>query len=258
MMKKKLVNNQSGQIALVVLLIMIVILTIALSVVSQSLTDMKISLNEKEALRAFSAAEAGIEEILSRATLPTIAQTIDVPVASGLNASVRVSPTGEGAKQTINDGEAMTINLSGATATALIINWIDKTMSDETSNKASIEVVIYSNTNRFKRYAIYPNDNSHIDDFTSESTAGDGVYHRKTTISGIAGSDVLARIRPLYNKATIMVTSNNGSLPLQQYNLTSVANVTGDKTSQVAVTRTIPTLPTIFDYVLFTGGDITK
>lgn len=257
MMKMKSAKDISGQVALIVLLIMVVVLTIGLSLVSQSLTDMKISLNEKEALRAFSAAEAGIEDLLSQSSLPTITQDFTVPVASGLNATVTVSPTGEEAKQTINDDETMTVNLNGASATTLNVDWIDKNMSDETTNKASIEVVIYANNYTFKRYAFCPDDSCRGDGFTSVSTTTSKFY-RRAAITGInSTTDILARIRPLYNKATIMVSSN-GNLPLQQYNLKSVVIVAGDKTSQIVVTRTIPVIPTIFDYVLFTGGDITK
>lgn len=55
---------QSGQALLIILLVMAVILTIGLSVVARSITDITISRKGEEAARAFSAAEAGIEQIL--------------------------------------------------------------------------------------------------------------------------------------------------------------------------------------------------
>ncbi len=57
-------KNTSGQALLLVLLGMSVILTIALSILSSSVTDIKITTNEQDALRAFSAAEAGVEKAL--------------------------------------------------------------------------------------------------------------------------------------------------------------------------------------------------
>jgi hypothetical protein len=57
-------NNQSGQALLLVLLSMAVILTAALSVASRSITDISVSTYENNALRAFSAAEAGVEKAL--------------------------------------------------------------------------------------------------------------------------------------------------------------------------------------------------
>ena len=55
---------QSGQALLIVLLGMAVVLTMVLSVVSRSVTDIQLTTRDDEALRAFSAAEAGIEQAL--------------------------------------------------------------------------------------------------------------------------------------------------------------------------------------------------
>ncbi len=60
---KKLSNN-SGQALLIVLLSMAVILTLVLSVLSSSITDIAVTSREEESLRAFSAAEAGVEQAL--------------------------------------------------------------------------------------------------------------------------------------------------------------------------------------------------
>ncbi len=56
--------SEKGQALLLVLLGMAVILTIVLSIVSRSITDITVSTKEEEALRAFSAAEAGVERAL--------------------------------------------------------------------------------------------------------------------------------------------------------------------------------------------------
>jgi type II secretory pathway pseudopilin PulG len=64
MPKSSHIKNQSGQAILIVLLIMAVILTIALSLVSRSVTDITITEKEEEAARAYSAAEAGVERAL--------------------------------------------------------------------------------------------------------------------------------------------------------------------------------------------------
>src|SRR3990172_4556062 len=62
-------NFQGGQALLIVLLTMAVILTVVLSVVSRSVTDVTVTTYEEDALRAFSAAEAGIEEKLLNPSL---------------------------------------------------------------------------------------------------------------------------------------------------------------------------------------------
>lgn len=58
------VKNQSGQALLLVLLSMAVMLTVVLSVSSRSISDVSVGTYEEDALRAFSAAEAGIEKAL--------------------------------------------------------------------------------------------------------------------------------------------------------------------------------------------------
>lgn len=57
-------KRESGQALLLVLLSMAVVLTIVLSILSRTITDIAVSSREEEALRAFSAAEAGVEQAL--------------------------------------------------------------------------------------------------------------------------------------------------------------------------------------------------
>ncbi|MBU0572257.1 hypothetical protein KKH23_01135 [Patescibacteria group bacterium] len=62
--KAKIKRYQSGQALLLVLLSMAVVLTIVLSVLSRTITDITVTTKEEEALRAFAAAEAGVEKAL--------------------------------------------------------------------------------------------------------------------------------------------------------------------------------------------------
>ena len=55
---------ESGQALLIVLLGMAVVLTLVLSIVSRSINDVSITKKDEDSLRAFSAAEAGIEQML--------------------------------------------------------------------------------------------------------------------------------------------------------------------------------------------------
>lgn len=64
-------RQSSGQALLVVVVTMAVIVTIALSVASRSVTDISVTTKEEEALRSFSAAEAGIEQTLLNPAITT-------------------------------------------------------------------------------------------------------------------------------------------------------------------------------------------
>jgi hypothetical protein len=60
----RLPKSNSGQTLLLVLLSMAVVLTIVLSVLARSITDISVTTQEEDSFRAFSAAEAGIEQAL--------------------------------------------------------------------------------------------------------------------------------------------------------------------------------------------------
>lgn len=57
-------KKQSGQAVLIILLSMVVALTVVLSIIASSTSDIKISSTETQSLRAFSAAESGVEQAL--------------------------------------------------------------------------------------------------------------------------------------------------------------------------------------------------
>lgn len=82
------VKNQTGQIVLILLLVLVVGLTIGLAVVQRSLTEVSTSSKTEQSARALSAAEAGIEKAIkidsdigqvslgSEATINTVVKTI--------------------------------------------------------------------------------------------------------------------------------------------------------------------------------------
>ncbi|HSW88356.1 MAG TPA: hypothetical protein VLG12_04285 [Candidatus Saccharimonadales bacterium] len=57
-------KNEKGQVLLITILAMVVALTVGLSVVSRSVIQIKTSKDEADSQKAFSAAEAGIEQVL--------------------------------------------------------------------------------------------------------------------------------------------------------------------------------------------------
>lgn len=100
-------RRQGGQALLIILLVMAVVLTIALSVASRSVTDITISQKEEEASRAFSAAEAGVEQALIGGSL-----TGTLPAGGSFTASV--SGLSQGSKSyvvplLINGGETIPV-----------------------------------------------------------------------------------------------------------------------------------------------------
>lgn len=74
-------SRQSGQALLLILLVMSLVLTLVISSVSRSVTDVEVSEYEDKTIRAFDAAQAGIE----KAVIGSV--TSGVPVSLGNNAS---------------------------------------------------------------------------------------------------------------------------------------------------------------------------
>lgn len=63
-MAKSRLSSSPGQALLIVLLVMAVVVTTGLSVISRTISDVTVTTGQEDSLRAFSAAEAGIEEAI--------------------------------------------------------------------------------------------------------------------------------------------------------------------------------------------------
>jgi hypothetical protein len=70
-------DKQQGQALLIILLVLAVSLVLVLSTASRSVTDIQTTTLEEESLRAFNAAEAGVEEALINTTVGTFEDDFD-------------------------------------------------------------------------------------------------------------------------------------------------------------------------------------
>lgn len=78
--------SQKGQVLVVLVLTLAVILTVVLSVASRSVTEVTVTSFEENALRAFSAAEAGVEQVL-------LNPKIDEPISGNPDPGVSFTTT---------------------------------------------------------------------------------------------------------------------------------------------------------------------
>lgn len=77
-------KNKSGQALLIILLALVTITTVVLSIVSRSVSEVELTNKEEDSLRAFSAAETGIEQALIVGSIgDTVNQDIEVPTSGG-------------------------------------------------------------------------------------------------------------------------------------------------------------------------------
>jgi len=269
-MRQELVKK--GQAALIVLLVVAVALGFGLSTISRSTTELKISKQEQEASRAFNAAEAGIEEALR--TLAVGAGSIKV--REGTDDEIEVNYIVEESsvlENVFGENDSAQVNLTGASAdlTSIVVEWVDESDSvenpgcdDEDNTTASILVSIIkeAGADYALRREAYNSCNLLSNGMTYISDSGSDNYLKQIELA-VAADDQLVRIRPIYNEASIRVTGKDASgdsvdLPVQLYRIDSRAQSVTLESKAVEVTRTIPSLPSVFDYVLFSGTGIVK
>lgn len=97
-------SNQTGQIIVILLLVMLVVLSVVLAITQRSTTDLSSSTETEQATRAYSAAEAGLEQALQRGT--------SNPGASPIS-SQTVSLSGNAATATIQNSGYLPVPGSG-------------------------------------------------------------------------------------------------------------------------------------------------
>lgn len=266
--------QQKGQIALIVLLVMVVVLTIGLSVASRSVTDIYLSESKEAGIRAFNAAEAGIEEALSRVNLA--GESFDVSVGD-ITANVNVEELNT-LETLVKRNDVIEVPLSGGSATGVRISWTREEdgeqnpdgvcEEDEGGAPASIEII------RLRqelagvvglRYLYNAPTCAIVNGFETAAAGSDGFVSSVTlpdpSIDGDPADgvyDIALRIRTFYNKATVAVLPTDGELPSQEYRISSTATTETGETRAVELTRSASALPAIFDYALFSGSNLTK
>jgi len=249
-MKPSTKTGQSGQVALIVVLVMLVVGTIALSVASRSVLDVSISKQEENKIRAFSAAEAGIEDLLSAgiASVGVGGQRTVGNITYNYQIS-EVGASGYVLDEPLANGETIQINVDPAQATGLTVYW----------DNASLELSAFKTDGSIERVALNPAGSSITNGFT---TAASGVtFQDKTYISRYDFNSLTSysyiRIRALYNSTALAVAPIDGTLPAQAYNV-KVNTGEGESAAAVEIVQSIGYQPGIFDYTLWSGGGLTK
>ncbi|MBI4080751.1 MAG: hypothetical protein HY430_03210 [Candidatus Levybacteria bacterium] len=263
---KKKDISQEGQVLLIVILIMVVTLSIGLSVISRSITNQRISKEQESSQRAFSAAEAGVEQALK-------GNTISSPQNLGNNATieqVKLSTVGNSVDFVYNnsnpipkdDGVDVWLstypNFSAPQWTGtLTVFWGNTSETCDpdpaVNTQAAIEVVVLSGPSTAPvatHYAYDPctlrkNANQFNDAVLGSGTVDGKAFAHSANITIAAGSPgLLARIIPLYASAPIAVRGTS-NLPSQGSVIESVGSSGGTK-RKITVYKGHPKIPTEF------------
>ncbi len=256
-------KKSSGQALLVVLLVLSVALTAGLSLVARTTTDISISQKETESNKAFEAAEAGVEEAL-KALEEGKASVDDIPrLESGADVNVQISSitAAQPAIRSLRSGEAATFWLNNFTLDGEVFpsseviwqggaNNLKVCWNDSSVNNA-VEVIVYYQQGTAYGFDRFYKGNSS----TTCSQAG-------------FGQGMAITYKPEYKFVNVRFYDTNASkvvrflaeslgLPTQGKIIDSQGEVS-DVSRRIQVTRTWPELPSFFDFVLFSAGNLTK
>lgn len=270
---------ESGQALLIILLVMTVGLTIGLSSVGRSSTDIKISTQMENSSRAFAAAEAGIEAALKGEAAADCTNPANYTLIGNSKYCFSSAGAGGGSRFSVSGigiGDTYTIwlvehNADGTLNPGTYYNsnkinvcWGPKTTG---GTPPSMEItLVYQQTNasgpiKVFRGAYNPPSVTRSNNFSLVGTENCGLgftYGQKFDYSSVSPfKPYVLRLRPFYGEANIGIEADGSNLPTQGTNITSTGT-SGETTRKVMVTRTYPALPAIFDYILFSGGSLTK
>lgn len=273
-------KHNSGQILIVVLLIVAVGLTVGIALITRSISGLKISTQEEESARAFSVAEAGLEEAFLSG------QPGVVPVGE-YEATVTESEECRGENVFFDFGGQKLA--AGETATLWLVGHDQDGEPDEDEDPFPVgdQVIFCWGETGVGNFALEaglifisggsyqtgrgafdpddgrPNNFDSVDIATSSNCPG---YAFSKTLNfsdlGAGGTDqpFALRLRPVYNSTNqpVAVFSNGVSFPAQGEGYESTATVAGGATVRLKQCQSFKEPPGIFDYALFSEESLNR
>jgi len=252
--------RRSGQVGLLLLVVMGLVVGIALSLASRSLSDTVLSRQESESSKAFRLAEDGVEQALNNLRLGTTEGSIILPGDGVFSGSTQVgSQTSFGLY--VKEGDQAHLDTTGFTGN-LAITWSRTSDARENPSScsegsgnapAAIEIIAHKNDNT-AAFSYYNPYGCALPNNFVDSSSGSNGYVSSVSYPVAAGT-VAVRIRPIYTDATISVSGSG--LSTQLYLIQSQATG-GDAQKEIEVKRGLDAPASVFDYALFSNTSIVK
>ena len=258
--KLKQTKHPSGQIAIIILLIMVVLLTVGLSLASRTTQELFLSQQESESARVFNAAEVGLEDALSQNFDEISGERILNPTTVSQVTTQTTINSNNTLETKIVEGSAVHIDLSGYLGSTMTVEWARET--DCTA--ASVLVSIYyddAGTTKVVHEALGSTNGGSLCESSSEFTPifGNNNPNSPYTFSSdvsLPTAPLFARVRAVYNDTSIRVSGGN-NFPTQFFTIRSEANTdVGEESRTVEVGRTLSGAPSFMDYSIYSGNNI--
>lgn len=266
--------REVGQVALITILVLAVGATVALSLIARTTIDTSISNQVEESSRAFSAAEAGVEQALvsgqggTQIVANGVSYNTTVATVGGSAAPYQLAAiTPEGSTETVwfvnhNPDGSVSESIT-FTGTNITICW---SYEQPTQPAIAIGILYKSGSDgsyRMARDAFDPNaTRASINNFgqvPSPPSGGCGqtnYYKKNISFSSYnisPNSDILIalRLRAVYAGTQFAFDPGSFTLPLQGSQITSVGTTLAGITRKVVVEKSYPSAPTLFDATVF-------
>lgn len=261
---RNLPEKQAGQALLIILLVMVVGLTVSLGLLFRTTTDIKLSREFEESSRAFSAAEAGVEESL-RSALASGGGEIAAGVSFNFIANEATGGSKVFSLGKLEKENAGTVWLAehGDLSPVYTASEITLCWKEANSDVPYMEaIVLYQDGSDYKvsrelyEPLLVPGTGDDCDDI------GNLLYPYKTDITlPTLGTLLVLRLKPVGGDAFVAVdppeSVSGNSLSSQGREIISTGTA-GDTVRKVRVVKSFPVWSEIFDYVLFSGGGLTE
>lgn len=255
---------RDGQIGLLLLVVMALILSLAMSLGARSLSDSVMSRQESGSAKAFRLAENGVEQAMNMIRQGNTSQGTTTQNEGIFAGAFELNPQND-LSLYVKEGEQVYIDLETFDANNdLLIRW--SRVGDLKENPgctgegsglsaAAMEIIQVSGDGNTASFDYYNPANCPIvaNGFAS-SSMGNEEYVSQVDFNVTTGSREI-KLRPIYGGATINVTANG--LGVQLYQIQSYAEG-GDAKKEIMVKRGLDAPPSIFDFALFSGTTIVK
>lgn len=248
-------HKETGQIVPLILLVILVGATLGFSIAGTSIKNLQETSLTEESERAYSAAEAGIEDKLLEIEQTGSATEVAIPTPLSSGSSIKeitVETPEQLELSNLAKDEVAQVILFGGGSGDIKIHW------DPNTSLVLTRISGTSDPYTVERQALNCQHDPGNNFSTASYDSGTGrCYYVWANIDGT--NDQLLRIKAMY-AATFLLVENvdAGVLPVQGIHLTSTGQ-SGETERTVEVERTSPVPPSILDYVLFSSqGSLSK
>lgn len=262
--KKSDLKSQSGQIAVIVFLIMAVLLVVGLSLASRTSQEIELAGQQEDTTRVFNAAETGVEQALSDPSNfelqagETDTKQIVLPNDAQTTGSYTIT-TQTDLQNEFEPGETATVFTNTGASGSIVISW---GTAGSCANSAALVVTRYYREGSNVRAAHNGYTPPSCWDATKFLSTGVGTANGKYNFTySVPSGTEMVRITPVYTRATLTVTGSSGILLPQEFEIRSQAQDSASGNTEVRaieVTRSRPAPPAILDYALYSGDTLTK